>query len=478
MNVPSLPFFGFAAAVALLINLSAQAAWRRYVLLAANLAFVLSFTHSPRALLPFAALLAFGFASVKLLERRRNRLAFWVLAAALMFAFCWLKRYAFVPGTLLLPFAYFTVGMSYVFFRILHLAIDTYQGSFEAPIDALSYVNFTLNFTSLVSGPIQFYQDYRRTESESPAPLDANVAWSALERIILGVFKVSIVSPLLSHAQHLATGWLAGPLGRPERVLDAAALVAIFPVYLYANFSGYMDVVIGVARFLRLELPENFNRPFVSTGFIEFWTRWHMTLSNWLKTYVYSPLTIGLMRAFPSEALEPYFGLLAYFVTFFLVGAWHGQSADFLFLGVLYGAGTSVNKLYQIVMIGRLGRNRYRKLCATPWYVVLSRGLTFAWLGFSMLWFWSTWPDIARFIATLGVPSAIGGIALVIVASGLVLSGLIRLERPLAEFAFRGVRVIGSPYVRTAFATTLVVITFSVTVLLRAPAARLVYKGF
>ena len=229
VNVPSLPFFGFAAAVALLINLSAQAAWRRYVLLAANLAFVLSFTDSPRALLPFAALLAFGFASVKLLERRRNRLAFWVLAAASMFAFCWLKRYAFVPGTLLLPFAYFTVGMSYVFFRILHLAIDTYQGSFRSAdrCAVIRQLHVELHQPRVGADPGPSRLPAHRKRIPRAARRERGVERARAHHLgrLQGQYRLAAAVARAT----LGDGWLAGPLGRPERVLDAAALVAIFP---------------------------------------------------------------------------------------------------------------------------------------------------------------------------------------------------------------------------------------------------------
>jgi D-alanyl-lipoteichoic acid acyltransferase DltB (MBOAT superfamily) len=477
VNVPSFPFLAFAFVVALAINLSPKPDWRRSVLLVANVGFVLSFTHSPRQLLPFAALLAFGFAGVKLLERRRAPIGFWFVTGALLLAFCWLKHYAFLPPGLFLSYAYFTVGMSYVLFRVLHLVIETYQGGFETPLDPLSYVNYTLNFTSLVSGPIQFYEEYRRGESEAPAALNAAIGFAALERIILGFFKVSIVSPLLSHAQSVAVAHAAGGLNPSGRVLDAAALIAIFPLFLYANFSGYMDVVVGVARFLRLELPENFNHPFVSAGFIEFWTRWHMTLSNWLKTYVYSPLVIALMRADPSPKREPLFGVFAYFVTFFLVGVWHGQTPNFLVLGIFFGLGVSANKLFQIAMVSRLGRKRYLALCAVPVYAALTRGLTFAWVGISLLWFWSEWPQLQGFMQSLGTVAVAGGVGLVIALSAVVFSGFALAGR-LAAGGGELSRVVWSPYLRTAFASVLIVLTFSVTVLLRAPAASIVYKGF
>jgi len=335
-----------------------------------------------------------------------------------------------------------------------------------------------LNFTSLVSGPIQFYREYRRGESEAPAALNLAFGFAALERIVLGFFKVSIVSPLLSHVQSVAGADATGRLNTSGRILDAAALIAIFPLFLYANFSGYMDVVVGVARFLRLELPENFDHPFVSAGFIEFWTRWHITLSNWLKTYVYTPLVIALMRLDLSPKFEPLLAVFAYFVTFFVVGVWHGQTMNFLMLGIFFGLGVSVNKLFQIGMLSRIGRKRYVALCAAPAYAAISRGLTFAWIGISLLWFWSDWSQIEGLIQSLGIVAVAAGAALVLALSAVVLSTCALLGGRLASGSGDISRFVWSPYLRTAFASVLVVLTFSVTVLLRAPAASIVYKGF
>jgi hypothetical protein len=95
-----------------------------------------------------------------------------------------------------------------------------------------------------------------------------------------------------------------------------------------------------------------------------------------------------------------------------------------------------------------------------------------------MLWFWSDWGQLATYVRALGVPAVLSGIVLTIVTGGTVLSMILRLERPVRGFAVAGRRIFDSPYVRTALTTVIVTLTFSVTVLLRAPAARIVYKGF
>jgi len=477
VNVPSWEFLGFATLVALAINVSAAARWRRAILLVANIAFILTFTRSPLQLAPFATLLLAGFAAMKLLERRKNAIAFPLVVGAFVVAFFWLKRYTFVPAGLLLPFPYLSVGLSYVFFRVLSLVIDAYQNALPAAIGPLTYVNYTVNFTSFVSGPIQSIRDYRTSESERPPALDASVAGRAIERIALGFFKVSVLSPLAAAAQAacVAHGTASPPA---PRIAFAALAVGLFPIYLYVNFSGYMDVVIGVARFLRLDLPENFANPFAAQGFIDFWSRWHITLSNWFKTYVFSPLLIALMRRFTSPSIEPLLGVFAFFVTFFLVGVWHGQTSEFIFYGALQGLGVSGNKLFSIVMTRRLGRRGYAALRAHPLWVPLSRGLTIGYFSLTLLWFWSTWPQLARASSSLGIAGTFAAALLVVAGFTLVLCALARANEALQPLLTTHGSRVAAPYVRVAWATALVVITVSVTAVLNAPAPHIVYKAF
>jgi alginate O-acetyltransferase complex protein AlgI len=476
VDVPSYLFLGFGAIVALLINLSNNPLWRRCVLVVANLAFVLTFTHDPVQLVPFAGLLALGYLAMKLVAKHKRLLPA-ALIALLVLVFCWLKHYTFIPSATWLTFAYFTVGMSYVFFRVLHLVIESAQDALTAPVGPLAYLSYTLNFTCLVSGPIQFYEDYLRTESAAPLPLDSASVSIGLSRIILGFFKVGVVSQLLWELQQRVVE-LPPALSVGERALHAAAILALFPVYLFFNFSGYTDFVIGLARFLRLELPENFNHPFIAETFIEFWSRWHMTLSNWLKTYVYSPLLLALMKRYESPAVQPYLGVIAYFVTFFLVGVWHGQTSMFLFFGVLQGLGVSVNKLFQIQLQKRLGRPKYRELTARPFCKAISRGATFTWFAFTLLWFWSSWPQLGGFIAQLGIPAVLLGVLVVYLAATILLEILARwyaletsAESPLAG-------AVAAPVLRAAWYSALAVVLLSVTILLNAPAPHIVYKAF
>jgi alginate O-acetyltransferase complex protein AlgI len=357
MIVASPNFLLFAAAIAVVLNLGSATSWRQRVLLIANVLFLSSFSHDITTFVPFAGFLALGYIAQRITRDGSMPRLFCALLLVTIGAFFWLKRYTFIPSAAFLQFPYLLVGLSYVFFRVLHLIIDSHQGAIEEKVGLLSYLNYTLNFTSLTSGPIQRYQDYRRAEVELP-PLTIVVAGRAFERIVVGYFKVAIVSMVLSAWQHQAIDTLGSDHVFLDRVWAGVAVVGIYPLYLFFNFSGYTDVVIGTARFLRIELPENFDRPFSSGNFIQFWSRWHITLSNWLKTYVYNPLMMLMMARITAPRVAPYLAVFAFFVTFFLVGLWHGQTSEFLFFGFLQGGGVAANKLYQELMAGKMGRTR------------------------------------------------------------------------------------------------------------------------
>jgi alginate O-acetyltransferase complex protein AlgI len=198
MNVPSFQFLLLALVAAVLFHLSSSRPWRQAVLLVANLGFFATFGPSNvLAYLPFAGLLLLGYVG---LHQTRNRYAGWLVITAIVLAFFWLKKYTFIPAPLLISFPYVSIGLSYVFFRVLHLAIDTQQSSLPARPGPLLYLNYTLNFTSLVSGPIQRYEDYRMIET-APASIGPVSLGRSTERIIVGFFKVFVLSAALSALQ-------------------------------------------------------------------------------------------------------------------------------------------------------------------------------------------------------------------------------------------------------------------------------------
>lgn len=463
-----------------MFNFRPSVAWRQFVLLAASIGFLGFFSHRPAEFIPLAAFLLFGFISLRLMQAGATRLFVPLLIVGIA-SFIWLKKYAFIPSSLFLRAPYVTLGMSFIFFRVLHLIIDARanHSTLARNISLVSYLNYTLNFTSLVSGPIQRYNRFASMQlAPTPLPLNIFIVGQALERIISGIFKVNVLSLFLLTIQKSAVNSLAAVPATSGRVFTTLTIVAVYPFYIYCNFSGYIDIVIGVARFLRIKLPENFNRPFSSQNYMIFWSRWHITLSTWFQIYVYGPIMLWILRRWRSPATETLLNVLAVFLTFFLVGLWHGQTFAFIFFGFLLGLGVSVTKLYQVLMTNWMGRERYAAFGSHWIYESAARGLTYTWCALTMLWFWSDWPQLRFLARSLGSREiALVWIA-IFVGSAITLAVWESVREWLLSFQFDNQPVLSSRYVRTVWATILLVISIATMTLLNAPPPDIVYKTF
>jgi D-alanyl-lipoteichoic acid acyltransferase DltB (MBOAT superfamily) len=229
---------------------------------------------------------------------------------------------------------------------------------------------------------------------------------------------------------------------------------------------------------MRVRLPENFDRPFSASSFLDFWNRWHITLSTWLKTYVYNPLLLALMRRVSSLALQPLLGVFCFFVTFFLIGVWHGRTSEFLFFGVLQGGGVAINKLWQIGLTRGLGRKGYKALASNPVYIAFGRGLTYSWFAFTLFWFWASWQQIDKVFTAMSVVQWLG----VWMAAWLCMTAVLALwewlRAALLSIKASGEPVLTSRYARVVYASALGLTAFIVVVLLSQPAPDIVYKAF
>lgn len=479
MNTASLQFLGFAAIAAGLYNIFPPVWWRQWTLLLANLFFLATFAPSLHAILPFAGFLLLGFLGIQAAQKPGNQIIFVSLLITVIALFVWLKKYAFLPAGSFLQFSYTTIGMSYILFRVLHVMIDAHAGNFPARITPLSYLSYTLSFMTLVSGPIQRYEDFAATQlAPARAPLTIFTAGEGLHRIAVGFFKVSVLSWIFSLLQRQALHALSQSALLQTKVLLGAAVAVLYPLYLYCNFSGYTDIVLGIGRFFRFTLPENFDRPFAADNIMKFWNRWHITLTSWLKTYVFNPLLLASMRRIPSPAWEAFLVVPALFVTFFLIGLWHGQTSEFLMFGFLHGFGVALNQLYQILLEKRLGQGSYRTFTSNPVYVAVCRGLTFTWFTFTLFWFWSNWTQIGELARSLGPAGVWLSLLAIFIGATLVLSLYEVLRDRALAISWNGSPALLSRYSRTVFDTCLVVVSLVVVVLLNAPAPEIVYKAF
>jgi D-alanyl-lipoteichoic acid acyltransferase DltB (MBOAT superfamily) len=478
MDSASFQFVLFGLAVAVISNFSRSVAWRSIVLCASSVGFLYLLAHNPILFIPLAGFLLLGYLAIIIVRRGWSyTLSGTVVAVVLVYV--WLKKYTFLPESIFIHAPYFTLGLSYIFFRVLHLVIETGDGGEQRRIGLRAYLVYTLNFTTFVSGPIQRYDEFAADQfATNPISLGPRVVGLQLERIIRGFFKVNVLAMLLHAFQDDAINQLAQPLSIEFKIWAAFRVAVLYPLFLYCNFSGYIDIVIAIARLMRVRLPENFDRPFASSSVLDFWNRWHMTLSNWLKTYVYNPLLLTLMRRVSSLAMQPFLGVFCFFVTFFLIGVWHGRTSEFIVFGVLTGGGMSINKLWQLGLTSVLGRKGYKALAQNPIYVAFGRGLNYAWFGFTLFWFWGDWSKIFKIFSALPSQQWVMVWLITWFSATFVLALWEWLRAALLSLRTNEGPVLLSRYARVAYASALGLVAFVLTVLLNQPAPGIVYKAF
>jgi alginate O-acetyltransferase complex protein AlgI len=478
MDSASFSFVLFCLLVAVLSNLSRSPRSRSCILFFASIGFLGSLSRDLFGFLPLVGFLLLGY--LMLVLRRRGWSQFLAIAVlSVVFVYIWLKKYTWLPNDTFLPFPYFTLGLSYIFFRVLHLLIEATDGREVRHLGLGAYLLYMLNFTTLLSGPIQRYDAFALDQfAAEPIPLGPRMVGLQLERIVRGFFKVNVLAMLLNMVQMHALTQVAQPSPLPLKFYAALRLAVVYPFFLYANFSGYIDIVIAVARLMRVRLPENFDRPFSATSFIDFWSRWHITLSTWLKTYVYNPLLVAWMRRSSSPTLEPIFGVLSFFVTFFLVGIWHGRTSEFIFFGLLQGGGVAVNKTWQLALTRALGRKGYRSLAGNPVYNALARGLTFSWFAFTLFWLWADWKLIGTIFAALSSLQWFAVWTAIWVCATIVLAFWEWLRNMVSSIKIGDSPVLTNRYVQVVYASALGLFAFLISVMLNQPAPDIVYKAF
>jgi D-alanyl-lipoteichoic acid acyltransferase DltB (MBOAT superfamily) len=246
------------------------------------------------------------------------------------------------------------LGISYILFRQIDYIMQyEYNQEQSVRISFIDHFNYQLSFYTIVCGPIVRYKDFvtdfytTRTTPDLPALL------SKFNRILNGFIKIYLVSSMLDWLVHTGFDHLTSPIVS-ARILAWCIVIFGNIWYIYFNFSGFMDVVIPAASLAGFQLPENFNRPYLARDISDFWNRWHITLSAWIKDYIYTPVFRSTIGKNPRAA-----SYLALFVTFFLAGLWHGSSLNFLVYGILLGASAALSQLYTTTLRSKLGRKKY-----------------------------------------------------------------------------------------------------------------------
>jgi alginate O-acetyltransferase complex protein AlgI len=233
------------------------------------------------------------------------------------------------------------LGFSYVAFRLIHTLRDRQMGRLP-DLRLREYLTFIIFFPAYTAGPIdkaeRWTQDWQALPDLPRA--DADRLTQAGMRIAIGLFKKFIIADSLA--------LFALDAIRAEQAMSTPALWLLLYAYafrLYFDFSGYSDIAIGIGMLFGIQLPENFNRPYLKNNIASFWQAWHMTLSNWVRAYVFSPLSRALIRRKPKPPNE-LIQLVCHLSTMMVIGLWHGVTWAFLLWGVWHGLGLFVHKIW------------------------------------------------------------------------------------------------------------------------------------
>jgi alginate O-acetyltransferase complex protein AlgI len=258
------------------------------------------------------------------------------------------------------------VGISFYTFMGISYVVDTYRGDFE-PVSFGKFAAYLSFFPHLVAGPIvRPHELIPQLESpRDPRRVDTSRAFYL---IATGLFKKVVI------ANYLAGSIVDEVFGAPEQHSSLEILIAVYAyaVQIYADFSGYTDIAIGIALLLGFRFPQNFDSPYAAVSLQDFWRRWHMTLSRWLRDYVYIPL--GGNRGGP---LLTYRNIL---LTMLLGGLWHGAGWTFVAWGAIHGVGLVTERWYR----ARPGSSERRDSALTrAWKRLLTFNLVcLAWIFF------------------------------------------------------------------------------------------------
>jgi D-alanyl-lipoteichoic acid acyltransferase DltB (MBOAT superfamily) len=314
----------------------------------------------------YAGVVAVHWGLVRTLARREGRLPWLAFAFPLVL----LVLVRFVPTAVYTPLfegfevpppmrtpALFFVGISYAAFRLSWLVLEVRNRIVEPP-GLAHYLGFAFFPPIVAVGPITRFSTWDasfKSPSEEVTPFGRSVV-----RIAVGIAKYAFLANLVNQIAYQALVLD----GRPHAKVDWLIAPLAYYVFLYCNFSGFCDIAIGIGGVLRIKIEENFDNPFAARNVQVLWTRWHMTLGAYMRDVLFTPLSkwligrLGVRRRDHAVAI-------AIFAVFFLIGIWHGPTANFVVFGVMNGVAVVATHYYGIALKRRLSKESLRRYQAS-----------------------------------------------------------------------------------------------------------------
>jgi len=265
------------------------------------------------------------------------------------------------------------VGISFVTLRVVEVVRAVADGRHRAPSFPM-LVNYLLPFHMLAAGPVQAYDDFVAGLADANARSARDVLTGA-ERIAWGLFKKFVIAAMLKETfltdfrSHGLYMWIE---------------LQVFLVWLYIDFSAYSDIAFGIGRLIGVATPENFKNPLFARNLIDFWERWHISLSMFIRRNLFIPIQLFLMRN-GGGSRRLLCAAVAIFVAFEVCGLWHGPSLVWLAWGALHGLGLMAVRAYSDVLERALGPRRMKIYLASPKVRVAATLVTFEYLAITFL---------------------------------------------------------------------------------------------
>ncbi len=345
------------------------------------------------------------------------------------------------------------IAISFFTFHAISYLVDIARNDIEEPMSPLDFSLYLSFFPHLIAGPIVRVTEFA---PQIKAPIGERLieATPAFQLIMFGLFKKVVISSYL--AKEIADPVFAAP--GQFSAIEILVGVYAYAIQIFADFSGYTDIAIGCALLLGVRFPQNFDQPYRALSLQDFWRRWHMTLSRWLRDYLYIPL--GGNRGTKA------FWYRNLILTMVLGGLWHGAAMTFVFWGAIHGFGLVVERELRKRFAGSLGQ----------FSVVLQWLMTFhvvclAWIFFRAETFGTAWEMLGRlFTAGFGT-EALSPLLLLVIAGSLA-------AQFLPQRVFSDLRFSFSRLAPVAQAATLAVALVAIDVLGPEGVAPFIYFQF
>ena len=275
------------------------------------------------------------------------------------------------------------LGFSYVAFRLIHTLRDRLSGRLPE-LDLKDYVIYVIFFPAFTAGPIDRAQHFTQ-DLHQPFHPSLQTTLLGGKRILWGIFSKFVLADGLAlialsnnnSSQVISSGWLW-------------VMLYAYALRIFFDFSGYTHIAIGLGQILGIQLPENFDRPYLKRNLTLFWNSWHITLAQWFRAYFFNPLTRAL-RSNPRNIPMPLIIFVGQLSTFTLIGLWHGISWNFAIWGAWHGLGLFIHNRWTNLMRskaswleGQATLNRFLSISSTV--------LTFQYVSLGWVWFALTDP--------------------------------------------------------------------------------------